>query len=374
MRVAYICADPGVPVFGAKGASVHVQEVVRALRRAGHEVVVHAARRGDLVPADLADLDVHEVAVDAHDASGRERAQARAARSIARRVADDGVDLVYERYSLFSTALAQVTRSCPATGVLEVNSPLIDEQRRHRVLVDDDGALRCLRAQVRGADLTVCVSDPVRHWVQSLVPGARPVTVPNGVDPHRITPRPEDPHGVVVVFVGTLKPWHGVNDLIEAASLARAPWRVRIIGDGPQLPRLRAQARRLGVDVHFTGAVAPADVPAHLSGAAIAVAPYPELDGARSQYFSPLKVLEYLAAGLPVVASDVGQVPRLLDGNGVLVPASDPRALAAAIDALAASRADRQRLGAAGRRLAVERYSWDGVVRTILTMSGAGDE
>ena len=49
MRVAYICADPGVPVFGTKGASVHVQEIVRALRRAGHEVVVHAARRGDLV-------------------------------------------------------------------------------------------------------------------------------------------------------------------------------------------------------------------------------------------------------------------------------------------------------------------------------------
>ena len=372
MRVAYICADPGVPVFGTKGASVHVQEIVRALRRAGHEVVVHAARRGDLVPTDLADLRVEEVPVRAGDAAQRERAQAQVAQSIAQRVTAEGADLVYERYSLFSTALATVTDSCPAVGVLEVNAPLIDEQRRHRVLIDEDSALQCLRTQVLSANLTVCVSDPVRDWVRSLAPQGRPVTVPNGVDPHRIAPQPEDPDDVVVVFVGTLKPWHGVTDLVKAASLAQVPWRLRIIGDGPQLPQLRAQAHDLGVEVHFTGAVAPADMPAHLSGAAIAVAPYPDLGGTQAQYFSPLKVLEYLAAGLPVVASDVGQLPRLLSGCGVLVPPSDPRELAAAIDRLALSRPDRARLGAVGRRLAVDRHSWDGVVRTILTTIGVG--
>ena len=203
MRVSYVCLDPGVPVFGAKGASVHVQEVVRALRRAGHEVVLHAARCGGLVPADLADLTVVETPVRADDPAGRERAQAEASRRAARDVLERGADLVYERYSLFSTALADVARAAGAPGVLEVNAPLIDEQRRHRVLVDGAGALAALRAQAGRARLTACVSDPVRRWVERLVPDCRAATVPNGVSLERIRPSREDPGGVVVVFVGT---------------------------------------------------------------------------------------------------------------------------------------------------------------------------
>ena len=65
MRVAYICADPGVPVFGTKGSSVHVQEIVRAWRRAGAEVTVYCTRRGTERPADLADLPVVATTVGA---------------------------------------------------------------------------------------------------------------------------------------------------------------------------------------------------------------------------------------------------------------------------------------------------------------------
>ena len=370
MRVSYVCIDPGVPVFGAKGASVHVQEVVRALRRAGHEVVVYTTRRGDLVPADLADLEVVEAPVRATDPARREREQAGISRRIAHDILAGGTDLVYERYSLFSTALAAVTRSCPARGVLEVNAPLIDEQREHRVLVNERAALHALRAQAGCARLTVCVSDPVRRWVERLAPGARALTVPNGVSLERIGPFPEDPSGVVVAFVGTLKPWHGVEDLMRAAALARAPWSVRVIGEGPQMPALRALAGALGLDVDFRGEVAPDRIPAHLAGAAIAVAPYPDLGGADEQYFSPLKVLEYLAAGLPVVGSAVGQLPGMLRGAGVLVPPSDPARLAGAIDALALDADERARLGAAGRRAAEERHGWDRVVADVLCRLG----
>ena len=382
MRIAYICCDPGIPVFGTKGASVHIQEVVRELRAAGHEVVLYALRSGEHVPADLTNLELHLETVSDVAPAEREQAQVRAAQRIASRVVADGADLVYERYSLFSTALADITAAIGVPGVLEVNAPLIDEQRRHRSLVDASGAEQALRRQVGAARATVCVSDPVADWVRrhtADVPDADAVadrihTIPNGVSVRRIQPQPADPERVVVTFVGTLKPWHGVADLITAASLARQQWSLRIIGDGPEMETLRAQAERLGVEADFRGAVSPEDIPAHMAGSAIGVAPYPDLGGREQQYFSPMKVLEYLAAGLAVVASDVGQIPQLLEEgsqlHGVLVTPSDPTALAAALDDLAASPQRRARMGRNGRLLAEERHSWRRVVTRILELAG----
>ena len=382
MRIAYICCDPGIPVFGTKGASVHIQEVVRELRAACHEVVLYALRSGEHVPADLTDLELHLETVSDVAPAEREQAQVRAAQRIASRVVADGADLVYERYSLFSTALADITAAIGVPGVLEVNAPLIDEQRRHRSLVDASGAEQALRRQVGAARATVCVSDPVADWVRrhtADVPDADAVadrihTVPNGVSVRRIQPQPADPERVVVTFVGTLKPWHGVADLITAASLARQQWTLRIIGDGPEMETLRAQAERLGVEADFRGAVSPEEIPAHMAGSAIGVAPYPDLGGREQQYFSPMKVLEYLAAGLAVVASDVGQIPQLLEEgsqlHGVLVTPSDPTALAAALDDLAASPQRRARMGRNGRLLAEERHSWRRVVTRILELAG----
>ncbi|BDA65253.1 glycosyltransferase family 4 protein [Actinomyces capricornis] len=384
MRIAYICMDPGIPVFGTKGASVHVQEVIREMRALGHEVVLYAARLGDHRPGDLDDLVVEHIPVRAQDPALRERAQVRAAQHAVELVVGQGADLVYERYSLFSAALSGIVEELGIPGVLEVNSPLIEEQREHRSLADESLARRVLRAQVSSATSVVCVSDPVAQWVRSVVvdgeegpagdgavaPAPQHVhTVPNGVSVRRIQPQPEaadGPDGVVVTFVGTLKPWHGVADLLEAASASQGGWSLRILGDGPQMDALRARAAELGVAVDFRGAIPPQDMPAHLAGSAIGVAPYPDLGGEEQQYFSPLKVLEYLAAGLPVVASAVGQVPLLLEGVGVLVPPSDPVSLARELDALAAEPQRRADLGRRGRRRAEERHSWSSVVSTIL--------
>ena len=114
-------------------------------------------------------------------------------------------------------------------------------------------------------------------------------------------------------------------------------------------------------------------MPAHLEGTAIAVAPYPMPQREADHYFSPLKVYEYMAAGLPVVASSLGQIPDALDGCGVLVPPSDPAALARAIDSLAQDPARRADLGGRARRAAVERHSWSGAVGRVLELAGGGD-
>src|SRR5439155_3231446 len=75
MRIAYICAGPGVPVFGWKGASIHVQEFIRALVRRGDRVELFATRVEGDVPSDLADVGVHRLpALPRGAPAARERA------------------------------------------------------------------------------------------------------------------------------------------------------------------------------------------------------------------------------------------------------------------------------------------------------------
>lgn len=377
MRVAYVCADPGVPVFGHKGASVHVQEVLRVLRRRGATVDLYCCRTGGPPPDDLADVAVVCVPpAAAAAAAGRERAAQAASREILQHLHRVGhADLVYERYALWGGVGMRFAAERAIPGVLEVNAPLIEEHATHRTLVDREAAGRHLTAALASATTVACVSQPVADWSRTW--GARhdaTVVVPNGVDTTRFRPRPRRhrrPRGRPTVgFVGSLKPWHGVSVLLQAAAHV-GDIDVRIVGDGPQREPLAALAERLGIDarVTFTGAVPPQAIPRQLRTLDVAVAPYPATP---EHYFSPLKLYEYLAAGLPVVASDIGQLAGTITAgvDGLLVPAGDPDALADALRTLHGSPQLRAELGAHARRTAVTRHTWDRTVEATLAAAG----
>lgn len=383
MRIAYVCADPGVPVFGTKGASIHVQSVVRELDRRGHDVTLLARRRGGDPSAELSHVARHRLPATPTGVPGdRERALLASNAEVGRILAATGPhDLVYERYSLWSTAGIDHARRAGIPSVLEVNAPLVEEQERHRRLVHRDGALAVAAHVVGGATATIAVSEPVAAWARARTPDpGRVHIVPNGVDLHRITPpttpndhrRDHDPARTFTVgFLGSLKPWHGLDVLVDAMARLRGPGHLVLIGDGPQRADIEARAHRLGIGdrVHLVGAVAPDQVGARLQGLDVAVAPYP---AGVDHYFSPLKVFEYLAAGRPVVASAVGQIPSLLthDREALLVAPGDPDALAVALAALRDDPARRRRLGRAARRTAEDRHGWDRVVDRTLDAVG----
>lgn len=373
-RIAFVCTDPGVPVFGRKGCSIHVQAVVRELVCRGDDVTLVAASLGGARPADLRSVEVIEL--------GRPRSDTLAARERALRVADGRVaevldragpfDLVYERFALWATTGMRWAARAVVPSVLEVNALLVDEQLHHRGLVDVAGARECAAESLAAAGVAVCVSEPIRDWVASVAPATPALVLPNGVDPRRFPVTPEPPGPFTVGFVGTLKPWHGVDTLVRAVATL-GDVHLRVVGDGPEGEGLRELAQRLGLAdrVVFTGAVDPASLPAELARVHVAAAPYPEPDG----YFSPLKVFEYLAAGRPVVASRSGQLREVLTHghDALLVPPGDQGALVAALARLRDDPVERARLAQAARRTA-SRHTWTAVVARSLEAAGLSTE
>ena len=349
MRVAYVCADPGVPAFGVKGSSVHVQEVLHAFLARGDAVELVCLRRGGRVPDRLAGVVVHEVGND--EAVGRVLAGL------------DRVDLVYERYSLWGQAGTAHAVRTGVPAVLEVNSPLIEEQCRHRGAIDEAAAEDLLRVICGRASTVVCVSEPVAGWVRRLAPDARLRVVGNGVDTARVRPAAVRPGGQFTVgFVGSFRAWHGLSDLLEAVA-AVPDIGLLLVGDGPGLAtcRARAAAPDLAGRVELPGPVHAAAVPAQLHRMHVGAAPAPPDAGG---YFSPIKVLEYLAAGLPVVASRTGPVEEVVrhGQEGLLVEAGDVGGLASALTRLRDDADLRLACGAAARRTA-QLHTWADVLR-----------
>ena len=427
MKLAYVCADFGVPVFGHKGASVHVREMVTAFTECGHDVRVFAPTLDEPGPAGVqgerfrarierepGGIEILEVGAEARHVAwldelkqvesllGRPTRLRQELRNLlynqplrarlGRALLAEPVDFVYERYTLFAVAGIDAARAHGVPHVLEVNAPLAEEQERMRGLELKDLARSSERRIWNTTDAVIVVSQRLAETVAaSGVPEARIHVLPNAVDPRQFTPgaaadtvpmhvRERVRGRCVIGFVGSLKPWHGVETLFEAFTrllLRRFAVHLLVVGDGPgreALERLAAD-RGIAEDVTFAGAVSHAEVPAWLSIMDIATAPYtPQPDF----YFSPLKLFEYMAAGVPVVAGRIGQLSELLEHerNALLHAPGDAPALAVELERLVRDPMLRRRIGLAGREGIGEERTWRGHARRVETLvrTLAGDE
>ena len=365
---------------GAEG--IHIREMVKAFRELGHEVNVigptgevrpELSRRSKtlerikrLIPHPVFEL--FELAYSAHCFWKTVWAIHRFK-----------PDFIYDRYITFNAGAVLAGKATRTPVFLEVNAPLAKERS---VEPDERLAFRRLSSWMErwicsNATRTIVVSTPLRQYLESIgVPQEKCIVMPNGVDPDGFSPRPHNEallhelgipkDGLVVGFSGILRPWHGLDLLIDAvAGILRRGMKVflLIVGDGPNRHPLEARVGALGITgaVHITGRVPHEKMPDYVALFDIAVSPRATF------YASPMKVIEYMALGKPVVVPGTANFLDIVDEGitGITFEDGSASALENALLAVLNAPGRGKEIGLNARRKVESRLNWHWNAREV---------
>ena len=404
MRVAYFCSDSEIELFGPKGSSVHICELTNALVDLGHDVFIVCAAVDDsrdtttsarVYNPKARGLNATAWRHIARDPLVRDNHLARDLSSVVHNswmqqegraiIEQEKPDVLYERYSLFGWAGAELSREFGLPLVLEVNSPLCLELEEYEEFTLQRTASRMEREVFHRASAIIAVSQWLKDWiVEQGVDEDRVHVLPNGFS-DQLFRASVSGEGVrrqyglegsrVVGFVGSFSHWHGVSGLLQAFGELHESdpaLRLLLVGDGDLTDELRdvARARGLASSVVFARNIPHAAIPEFIAAMDVAVAPYPKMD---NFYFSPLKLFEYMAGGRPTVAAAIGQVEQVIDHGttGWLYPPGDSRMMAEGLRTLLYDSERARAMGAAARAKSMECYTWSAVAKKTAEIAEA---
>ena len=294
------------------------------------------------------------------------------------------VDLIYSRYHpLEILATYPIKKIFGTKYIVEVNGAMKEDSKMRGEPGWKIEIYSMLEKRLFDlADKIVTVTDNLRNYLvreYSLSPSKIQV-IPNGtnvdifhpMDKKRSREKLDIPlESTVLCFVGSLRPWHGVENIIEILPelINRIPdLRLMVVGDGPLMKTLKQQVKALSIGqrVIFTGKIRREKVPLYINNSDICVAPF---DSERNKVtgLSPLKVFDYMACGKPIIATDVGGLGKLIEkySVGIVISPGNPVELAEAILHLTSDKELQEKLGRAGREIAVGKFSWQEISRKV---------
>ena len=339
------------------GQFVHLEEMVNALRGAGHEVVVCGPKAvekeqfgtsGRLIPWLKQHLPqaLYEIIEVGYSIA--------AYRRLAHQVRKHKPDIIYERYNLHLLSGIWVKKRFGVPLLLEVNAPLFEERSKHDGLSFKSLARWAERFCWTNADVVLPVTDVLaKHVARTGVPQTRIRVVPNAINLERFQCVPAVNEakrrigfgeGLTIGFVGFVRQWHGINHVVDLLSQpAFSKVSLIIVGDGPARAAIEREAQQRGVSsrVMITGIVPREKVAEYI--AAFDVALQPDV----VPYASPLKIYEYMAMGKPIVAPSRPNIREVLrdEHTGLLFDPDDADAFRASLERLLADESLRHCLG-----------------------------
>lgn len=361
------------------GQDVHISNLVAALRRRGHEVVVVGPSIAGAV----------EFGGEVGWVAGMRRRLPKAVTELLEMAYSVPAyfrlrkvfrhfqpDVLYERYNLFFLAGYWLKVRTGVPVLLEVNAPLRQERRAHGGLALSALAAWSERLVWRSAERILPVTRVLAGLVVAAgVDEARIQVIANGVD------RRHFPDGVdgsvvrrslgldgklVLGFTGFLRAWHGLAGILDLMNDCRErdDLHLLVIGDGPARGELEAKARSLGLEDRLSvlGVVAHDQMRDYVAAFDIALQPM------AVDYASPLKLFEYMALGRAIVAPDQPNLREVLrhEDNALLFRPGDAADLRAAVARLCRDEDLRRRLGRnASLSIDAEDLTWDGNARRV---------
>ncbi|NQU43153.1 glycosyltransferase family 4 protein [bacterium] len=395
-RIAYLLADPGVKYLDSqKGASIHARSLVRALEQEDAEVDVYAMRKGKdkikgykvtqvarsgwtnwvqrrVAEGFLSRLGQGGVAPNWATALGLLAWQRDFYRGVRTGCDERRPHLIYARNSWLAWPYATLRKRYCAPLVLEVNAVCAIERQMRGEIAFARRTERIERETFRQAGLILPVTAELKEQVVSFgIDPSKIIVTPNAVDLELFHPRKSGPTdgSFTIGCVHSFKAYHGMEVLLEAAAILRdriPKLRLRLIGGGEELDRARGEAAGLGLGgiVEFTGTVPHPEVPSLLRACDVGVAPY---RGKQNLYGCPMKLYEYMALKLPIVAARWGDIPNIVEEgrNALLHEEGDAQSLAEKILEVY-SHPDRAREMAEDAYEIAQAHSWRGVAQMIL--------
>jgi glycosyltransferase involved in cell wall biosynthesis len=364
------------------GQYVHLEELTRALRELGHEIVLvgpTAIEKEDF------GADAGFIALLKRHLPQRLYELLESAYSILAylrlRVAirRHQPDCIYERYNLFQIAGAWARHTNCLPMLLEVNAPLLEERQQYGGVSSVTLANWSQNYVWRSADYLLPVTEVLAGYLRrSGVPDSRIVVIPNGVDLERFqraTDRAEAKRRLglegrlVLGFTGFVREWHGLESVIDL--IARDEARVRphllLVGDGPARKALEEHARRLGVEgsITITGVIPREQIANYIAAFDIALQP------SVVPYASPLKLFEYMALGCAIVAPSMPNLREILldDENALLFDPKVSGSFSRAVSRLFLDADLRARIGARASRTIVDKeLTWKNNAQRVVAL------